>query len=46
MKTQIATATGLFALTLFMAVSLLTAGMTPSDATQLPATAHAAVTAN
>ncbi len=46
MTSQIATASGLFVLTLFMVVSLLTAGIAPADATTLPATAHAAITAS
>lgn len=46
MKAQIASASGLFILTLFMAVSLCTAGMAPADATTLPTTAPAAQTAN
>ena len=42
MKTSVATASGLFVLTIFMAISLLTAGM-PSAESALPATAHAAI---
>jgi len=46
MKAQIASASGLFILTLFMVVSLCTAGMNVADSATLPTTAHAAQTAN